>query len=148
MSNRKSEGYQTESDEDDCDVDKISKGSTITDTSVIQMENSFDDASSQNSGAFDYLNQKAMQDKLRRHSHLNKGSDKGSSFGGRNANSSIKGTQSEAMSQGGVVRVNSVTSEDTLSVEMAGLSGVENDSQSGRGQQVIDDYSDESPERE
>ena len=95
------------------------------------------------SAGFDYLNQKTMQDRLRRDSQVKKHSDLGSF--GRYASSSKKGTNSEAMSQGGVVRMQSVTSDD-MSVEMAGLSGYDNDSQSGRGQHHLDDFSDRSPQ--
>ena len=50
------------------------------------------------------------------------------------------------MSQGGVIRIKTDQSDDNTSVEMAGLSAYDNDSQSGRGQHQIDDYSDRSPQ--
>ena len=98
------------------------------------------------SAGFGYLESKTMQDRIRRDS--NKAKKKHSDAGsfGRYASSSKKASNSEAMSQGGVVRMQSVTSDD-MSVEMAGLSGHDIDSQSGQIQH-IDDFSDRSPQPE
>ena len=62
----------SESDDmDDCEIEVVSRqSSNYTNTSVLQMDKSFDENSSMNSGSqgFDYLNQKSIQDRLRRDS--------------------------------------------------------------------------------
>ena len=74
------------------------------------MNESFDENSSMNSmnsgsAGFGYLESKTMQDRIRRDS--NKAKKKHSDAGsfGRYASSSKKASNSEAMSQGGVVRM-------------------------------------------